>query len=68
MGFNGFADKLTVASGCRHDVRLRAGDWPADEQGVSKNGGWRTFNNPSFKNQGQRVAYVNHHDGKGSDG
>lgn len=24
------------------------------------NDGWRTFNNPSFKNQGQCVAYVNH--------
>jgi Tol biopolymer transport system component len=32
-----------------------------------KKGGWRNFTNPSFKNQGQCVAYVNHHDGRGSD-
>ena len=32
-----------------------------------KKGGWRRFTNPSFKNQGQCVAYVNHHDGKGKD-
>ena len=30
-----------------------------------KNGGWKTFNNPSFKNQGQCVAYVNHHSAHG---
>jgi hypothetical protein len=24
-----------------------------------KNGGWATFNNPSFKNQGQCIQYVN---------
>jgi hypothetical protein len=32
-----------------------------------KKGGWRRFTSPSFKNQGQCVAYVNHHDGKGKD-
>jgi len=32
-----------------------------------KKGGWRHFANPTFKNQGQCVAYVNHHDGKGKD-
>jgi len=26
-----------------------------------KKGGWKTFTNPSFKNQGRCVAYVNHH-------
>jgi hypothetical protein len=26
-----------------------------------KNGGWKTFTNPSFKNQGQCVAYMAHH-------
>jgi hypothetical protein len=30
-----------------------------------KKGGWRRFTNPSFKNQGQCIAYVNHHNGKG---
>jgi len=32
-----------------------------------KGGGWKTFTSPSFKNQGQCVAYVNHHDGRGQD-
>ncbi len=30
-----------------------------------KHGGWKTFTNPSFKNQGQCVAYVNHHSSHG---
>jgi hypothetical protein len=29
-----------------------------------KKGGWRQFRNPSFKNQGQCVKFVNHHGGK----
>ena len=32
-----------------------------------KRGGWKTFTSPTFKNQGQCVAYVNHHDGRGQD-
>jgi hypothetical protein len=32
-----------------------------------KKGGWRRFKNPSFKNQGQCVVYVNRHNGKGKD-
>lgn len=32
-----------------------------------KRGGWKTFASPAFKNQGQCVAYVNHHDGRGRD-
>jgi hypothetical protein len=32
-----------------------------------KHGGWRTFTNPTFKNQGQCVSYVQHHSNKGND-
>lgn len=32
-----------------------------------KKGRWKGFTNPSFKNQGQCVAYLNHHNGKGKD-
>ena len=32
-----------------------------------KKGGWKHFTNPRFKNQGQCIAYVNHHNGKGKD-
>lgn len=28
-----------------------------------KKGGWKTFTNPSFKNQGRCIAYFNHHRG-----
>jgi hypothetical protein len=40
---------------------------PPTSKDQCKHGGWQTFNNPSFKNQGQCVAYVNHHNGKGKD-
>ena len=30
--------------------------------------GWRKFTNPSFKNQGQCVKFVNHQGGKGNTG
>jgi hypothetical protein len=32
-----------------------------------KRGGWKAFTSPPFKNQGQCVAYVNHHAGRGQD-
>jgi len=32
-----------------------------------KSGGWKAFTAPAFKNQGQCVAYLNHHDGRGQD-
>jgi hypothetical protein len=32
-----------------------------------KRGGWKAFTSPAFKNQGQCVAYVKHHDGRGQD-
>lgn len=38
-----------------------------DNQGQCKDGGWATFTKPSFKNQGQCVAYANHNDGNGAD-
>jgi hypothetical protein len=30
-----------------------------------KKGGWKNFTDPKFKNQGQCVAYVNHHSAHG---
>lgn len=32
---------------------------PPTNKDQCKNGGWQTFNNPSFKNQGQCIQYVN---------
>jgi len=33
---------------------------PTSKAGCKK-GGWKTFNDPKFKNQGQCVSYVEHH-------
>ena len=33
---------------------------PPTNKDQCKNGGWQTFNNPSFRNQGQCVSFVNH--------
>lgn len=38
-----------------------------DNKDQCKDGGWMSFTEPAFKNQGQCVAYVNHHDGNGAD-
>lgn len=34
---------------------------PPSDKDQCKNGGWESFNNPSFTNQGQCVSYTNHH-------
>jgi hypothetical protein len=38
-----------------------------DNKDQCKNGGWETFSTLSFRNQGDCVSYVNHHDGNGAD-
>ncbi len=38
---------------------------PPTTKNACKHGGWKTFNNPSFKNQGRCVSYVNHHSSHG---
>jgi len=50
--FNGVLQVPAVASG------------PTSKD-ACKNGGWKTFSNPSFKNQGQCVSYANHHSTSG---
>lgn len=39
---------------------------PADKN-ACMDGGWQSFNSPSFANQGQCVSWANHHDGRGAD-
>jgi hypothetical protein len=34
---------------------------PPTSKSACKHGGWKSFTNPSFKNQGQCVSYVSHH-------
>jgi len=66
--FVGNADKLTIGVGgnnTTYDFEPTVG--PPTSKSQCKHGGWRDFNNPKFKNQGQCVAFVNHHNGKGKD-
>jgi hypothetical protein len=41
---------------------------PPTSKDQCKKGGWRQFDNPPFKNQGQCVAYVEHHSEHGRSG
>lgn len=54
----GTADISNITVNGVHQVVL-VGAPTSKEQ--CKKGGWKTFNNPSFKNQGQCVSYVAHH-------
>jgi hypothetical protein len=63
--FVGNADKLTI-NGTTYDFEPTIG--PPTSKSQCKKGGWKKFNNPSFKNQGQCVAYVNHHSHHGHKG
>jgi hypothetical protein len=38
---------------------------PPTSKAQCKKGGWKNFSNPSFKNQGQCVSYVEHHSAHG---
>jgi hypothetical protein len=51
--FNGVVQVPVVVSG------------PPTKKSDCKHGGWKSFTNPTFKNQGQCVAYVNHHTSHG---
>ncbi|MGH3445547.1 MAG: hypothetical protein ACRDPB_09240 [Nocardioidaceae bacterium] len=37
------------------------------EQYSRRDGGYTTFTDPTFRNQGQCIAYVKHHDSNGND-
>jgi len=69
--FVGNADKLTIGvrgSDTTYDFEAASTtSGPPTSKDQCKNGGWRSFTNPSFKNQGQCIAFVNHHNGKGDD-
>jgi hypothetical protein len=40
---------------------------PETAKDQCKHGGWKTFTNPSFRNQGQCVSFFEHHNGRGHD-
>ncbi|RIK45525.1 MAG: hypothetical protein DCC58_06170 [Chloroflexi bacterium] len=58
--FSGNADALTVGvsgNSTVYDFEPLIG--PPTNKDECKNGGWMIFNNPTFKNQGQCIQYVN---------
>jgi hypothetical protein len=55
--FNGIAQVPAVVTGGTPTTKASC-----------KHGGWKTFTNPKFKNQGQCVAYVNHSSSHGKSG
>src|SRR6266540_1226831 len=60
--FVGNADKLTIGVlGANTTYNFDPTIGPPTSKNQCKKGGWRSFNNPPFKNQGQCVAYYNHH-------
>jgi hypothetical protein len=69
--FVGNADKLTIGVGgtnTTYDFEAAAApSTTPTAKSQCKNGGWRSFTAPRFKNQGQCVSFVNHHNGKGKD-
>lgn len=61
LGLDGYLDKVVVDIGpdaVTYDFEPLI--TPTGDKNECKNGGWKTFNNPVFKNQGQCVAYTNH--------
>lgn len=67
-GLDGYLDKVVVNT----DSNVTTYDFeptpvlvgPPVHKDDCKDGGWATFNNPSFKNQGKCIDYVNHHNHK----
>jgi hypothetical protein len=78
-GFNGNADALTIGvngndttydfEGVNPTTATATpvfGGTPVDAD-QCKDGGWRQFSNPSFRNQGDCVSFVQHGNGRGND-
>ena len=65
-GLAGYLDKVVVAktSGTTtYDFEPTVG--PPTNKDQCKNDGWKTFNNPSFKNEGKCIDYVKDHSAPG---
>jgi hypothetical protein len=68
LDVQGSADVSNITfNGVLQVPAVTAGGTPTTKASCKK-GGWKTFTNPSFKNQGQCVAYVNHHSSHGKSG
>ena len=62
VGLDGYLDKVVVdASGNVVTYDFEPALTPSDKNECKKDG-WKTFNTPAFRNQGQCVAWTNHND------
>jgi hypothetical protein len=59
-GFTGYTDKVTVGIGSTTKVYDFEPSLRPGSKDDCKNNGWKQFNDPAFKNQGQCVKYVNY--------
>lgn len=57
----GSADVSKITVNGTSEVPAPVVTGPPSSKSACKHGGWKTFTNPSFKNQGQCVSYVAHH-------
>jgi hypothetical protein len=57
----GTADVSKITVNGTAEVPTPVVSGPPTTKSACKNGGWKSFTNPSFKNQGQCVSYVEHH-------
>jgi len=57
----GTADVSNITVNGTPEVPAPVVTGPPTSKNACKHGGWKSFTNPSFKNQGQCVSYVAHH-------
>src|SRR5258708_5073816 len=57
----GTADVSNITVNGTSEVPAPVVTGPPSSKNDCKHGGWKSFTNPSFKNQGQCVSYVAHH-------
>jgi hypothetical protein len=61
LDVQGSADVSAITVNGTSEVPAPVVSGPPTSKSACKHGGWKSFTNPSFKNQGQCVSYVNHH-------
>jgi hypothetical protein len=61
LDVQGSADVSAITVNGTAQVPAPVVSGPPTSKSACKHGGWKSFTNPSFKNQGQCVSYVAHH-------
>ena len=61
LDVEGSADVSAISVNGTSEVPAPVVSGPPTSKAACKHGGWKSFTNPSFKNQGKCVSYVAHH-------